>query len=543
MSSIRSILYFFAGSFILFSCFKKEEFKNIEIQEINPAWGVPLLDSRLTLKDIVSALDTNLGVREENDNSYTFYYYDTIFSPKAEEIFLLPDQAFTKSVPSPFSSAVPFPSGKQVSSSFTETEIFDAGNGSSLKYILLKGGQMALTMSSVFKNNISIELILHSVLDQNQKPLIRNYDITPAKSFISDVVNLQGYKIALSENNGETNAFRYTVNYTVTSTGQPLDPGDGVFVSLNLEALKYSLIVGDIGDIGFPPFSGHLDLKVFDQASFGNVYFSQAKLNLTFNNSVGIPINFTINKLESSTSYNKSVDITPVNPPLTIALLAPALAQQGSFAITNVVLNSSNSRIVEAVNPAPDKLEYDFSTAIIHGTDNFILDQSQIKVYARIDIPLKGYVTNYELKDTLPIQKLPERSFSDNNIKGSIDSVVFKLKIENAIPANAYTQLYFLDTNYRMIDSLLLKPDLILASDHVDPVSGEVTSATTKETAIAFDAIRYDRLLERAKYFYIASRITTTTDASGKPINITLQSGNSLRVVISVLTKGKIKIQ
>lgn len=544
MKMVKSIAYFLSISFLFFSCFKKEEFKNIEIQEVNPGWGVPLLDSRLELKDLIAIIDTTIGIKEEADKSYTFYYYDTLSSPKAEDIFQLRDQSFSKVIPSTFLPSITFPVGTELSNSFSQTENFDAGNGSNLKHIDLKDGQIALTISSIFKNRVSIELTLYSLLDPSKKPLVRSYEMTPDKPFISDVINLQGYQIKLSDNSSETNAFKYSVNYKVTSTGQPLSGSDGLSVSINLKSLKYRLIVGDIGDIKFPSYFGDLGIKVFDQSIYGNVYFEQARLDLAFDNSFGIPVDFTINKLRSSTSYGKTVDITPTSPPFLISLVAPTLAEAGSFKRKEVMLDRTNSRIVDAVNPAPNSLEYDFATSIVHGANNFVLDESRINVYGRIAIPIKGYVVDYVLSDTIPIKKLPERTFTENEISGALDSVVFKMKVENAIPANVYTQLYFLDKNYQKIDSLLVRPDAILASDNVDPVSGEVISPTIRELVITYNASRYERLRAQGAYFNVTSRATTTVDkTTGKQINIKLQSNNSLHVIISVLTKGKIKIQ
>ena len=544
MNNAKPIIFYIFITLFLYSCLKKEEFKKVDIQEINPGWGVPILDSKLALKDIVPKIDSSIGIIEESDKTYTLYYYDTIKSPVAEEIFQIADQNFSKVFPSPVSAAIPFPAGQEVLSEFTHKENFDVGNESSLKYILLKDGRLQINISSSFQHGISIELTLHSLLDKNLNPVVRKYDISTAKPSISDIINLQDYKIQLSEKAGETNAFKYSANYKITSTGQALNNSDGIFVSLNLLNLKYKLIAGDIGTLNFPQYNGKLSLPIFDPTSFGNIYFSEAKLNLAFENSLGIPINFTINKLRSTTSYNKEVDITPTAPPLNILLKAPMLSDLGKSVRSGFVLDKTNSRIVEAINPAPNKVEYDFISQVVSGTDNFLFDKSQIKVFARMDIPLKGSISSYELKDTVPIGKFPIRTFAESGASGSVDSISFKLKIENSVPANVFTQLYFLDSTFKVIDSLLIKPDYIIASNNVNPSNGEVISPTIKETVINFTGKRYDRVREYGKHIYISGKFNTSVDpATGKPINITLQSSNALRVVISVLTKGRIKIQ
>lgn len=544
MKIYRQAAFTFGLLILLAACLKKEEFKKFEFQDLEPAWGVPLIDSKVTLKNIVAAIDTGVGLREETDGSYTFYYYDTISSPVMEDLFKLPDQAFHIGVGSPVvnPATFPFPAGTTLKSGFNGEQSIVLANNGQLKYAILKGGNISLNISNTFKHKVDLKITVPSLLDAQQKELVKSYTLSPSQNTLQDNIGLAGYKLQLtSGSTNQTNSFQYRIDYIITSSGNAaLNPADSVSIAIGLQNLKYSLIVGDLGAINFPPYAGVIDLGVFEQTSLGNLHFEEAKLHLAFNNSIGIPVALTINKLKSTTAYGKEVNITPNQ--FTVKIAAPSLSGPGTSKRTDTTLSKDNSGIVDAVNPAPNKLDYDFSSSLSSGTDNFIRDNSQIKVYARIDIPIKGYIKSFEIKDTLASKSLPERTFTSDNADGSLDSAVFKIRIENSLPANAYTQLYFLDSNYAIIDSLLLKPDDIIASNHVDPVTGIVLSPTVKDNTVSMSGSRYDKIRARESYFYIYSRVTTPS-ANGQPINVKLLSSNSMRVLVSVLVKARIKIK
>ena len=238
---------------LIAGCFKKEEIKKLEIPAFQQGWGLPLIDTKLQLKDLVAVIDKNIGLREESDRSYSFIYRDTIVSPFAEELLVLSDQSFQNNIP--FPETIPgftFPLGAPpVKGNYEGKEIFDPGNGGKFLYANLKGGNLQLNLNNGFLHQVSLDVTLQSVLDEFEKPVTVQVQLPPSSSK-SVNVPLIGKRLTLSENAAEVNQFRYNINYSITSTGQPLSSGDELSFDLKLQNLRYSLIVGDIGRIDFP---------------------------------------------------------------------------------------------------------------------------------------------------------------------------------------------------------------------------------------------------------------------------------------------------
>ena len=73
---------------------------------------------------------------------------------------------------------------------------------------------------------------------------------------------------------------------------------------------------------------------------------------------------------------------------------------------------------------------------------------------------MKGYTQGFTLQDTTP--------FSLENIE-QVQSAVFRINVTNGFPASAFTQVYFTDSLYNQLDSLISDPaDLLVESGQLD---------------------------------------------------------------------------
>src|SRR4051812_33977282 len=90
IGSHKTIVFLFIAV-LMYGCsmLKKKDFDpdNIEWKEITPAWGVPLVNSRMTIADAVEKNKSNLIISyDANDDDFiTFIYLDTVSSPNGSE--------------------------------------------------------------------------------------------------------------------------------------------------------------------------------------------------------------------------------------------------------------------------------------------------------------------------------------------------------------------------------------------------------------------------------------------------------------------------
>jgi hypothetical protein len=162
-------------------------------------------------------------------------------------------------------------------------------------------------------------------------------------------------------------------------------------------------------------------------------------------------------------------------------------------------------------------------------TDKFITDQSQIKVYIDVEIPLDGRIHVYALEDTMSIE-LPQSEY--------VEKAVLKLKTTNHFPIDILIQGYFLDSNNVVIDSLIVPPDYIASSGQIDN-NGKVIAPSERYTEVVLTKDRYDKI-SKAKQLIIMGDLATTNNAT---VSVKIYSSYTLQTQLSVQADFKVKLQ
>lgn len=512
-------------------CIKKEEFSNVKLPDWTPSEAAPLINSSLTLKDIVASTKANIS--EDPSGLYSFIYRDTVDSPVAEDIIQLPDQSASTSVGVTSVEITPFPAGKTITKSSDNSFSFNVNYGAGFKYIELKGGTFAISLSSKFRHNVTLNVVFKS-LTVNGVPLSRTYNLNYAGAVpvtLSDNIDLAGVTVDLSGDGTTTNQFDYSVTCAITSTGNPISTLDALSINLDLKSLRYSLLVGDMGSFPISPYDGQMDLNVFDRTLFGDLYFERPKLTLTFDNSFGVPVTFTVNKLQAVTTGNQVLPITSSQLSSPVSLNYPAMNAIGQSETTIITLDKDNSNIRDALNPAPNEVDFSIQTTIGASgtTDRFITDKSRIRVYVEAELPLDGRVHVYALEDTSDVN-MPDSKY--------VEKASLKIKATNGFPIDMKLQVYFLDSLGQMLDSLIVPPNDIAVSGQLD-AQGKVIAPTEKYTEISMDKQEYEKIAHAAKVI-LKGELVTSNNAT---TSVKIYSFYSLRIQLSLLADLKVKLQ
>ena len=112
---------------------------------------------------------------------------------------------------------------------------------------------------------------------------------------------------------------------------------------------------------------------------------------------------------------------------------------------------------------------------------------------------MKGYTQGFTLQDTTP--------FSLENIE-QVQSAIFRINVTNGFPASAFTQVYFTDSLYNQLDSLISDPaDLLVESGQLD-LNGVVIAPVHKRRDEPFNRTRLENVF-KAKYLIIRSTVDT----------------------------------
>ncbi len=539
------------GSLIfLASCFKKEKFDKFEIDPLNVGWGLPIIDSKLSLGDILGAIQDKKNLKANPlDSSYTFTYFDTLPPIKSENLLVLQSRQFSKDLTLPATAPTIIPAGGNYSGTINGIEPLIFSTDATIKSILFKQGILNVSFASTFKHSITATVTIPSLKNNNG---VYKHDfnipfnggnITPAPS---DRIDLNGYTLDLKGSGGSVNTILYTVDYKITGSGQLVLPGDKLTLGVDFNNLKFKNIIGNFSGLTVPSYSGSTDIKIFDNTLQGNVFFDRATVVLDISNSFGIAMDIKVDSMQTETAYGeKTIPITAntpngievINGKGNIKFASPSLGEIGFIKKTEIVLDTNTSNIKAMINPAPNKLKYVLTPRFQpSNTDQFITDQSKLEVAIKVIIPIYGILEYYLLGDTLGIDKFPARSGEE----WSLDSVQFTFKTTNSLPVDAMTQLYFVDSLGKKIDSLLTRPEAFIRRPLINS-KGKSIEEAVQVTKVHMGGMRYDKIMARTKNIYMIARVLTSKSNDGRQRNIQLFSYNYLRIEICALAIGQVK--
>jgi hypothetical protein len=274
--------------------------------------------------------------------------------------------------------------------------------------------------------------------------------------------------------------------------------------------IAFESIFGYLGQYDFS-FNDSLDINLFDKTISGGIQVGPGAIDLfmDIDNSFGTPVMFTANDLYVSSTknapYHVDINLFGAGLPNMFFINAPDINQIGENVETN--LDFSNSNLGQAFNIAPEKLYFDFIAMTNPESDttasNFLLDNSQISMDLALEVKLFTSIANFTIEDTI--------DFNLNQNTGNIDNLLFRLNAYNGFPLNAYIQVYFADSDYQILDSLIDQPDkrILVGAPVGGPPEYRVTDATHRTTDFNLSKDRIESILNAEKLMLRANLSTT----------------------------------
>ena len=499
----------------------KDNFQFNKIAEIkwDPNVAAPLVYGSLSIKDILNKSNAPNFIIEAGDHSLTLVYKGNLFSLDASNLVNLPDQTFPFSASVGTGLPIPFTTGNNFMGSYSQTVSFGTG-GPSIDSITFKTGILAFSFNSDLHNSGTIKITIPSakkngVVFSNTLPL--NY--TGAVPIVASAnYDLTGYNFDMTSGGAPDNQF--IINYDVTINGSATAPGgaEQVAVSLSMNNMLFSKIFGDIGQQNLSIATDTIDLSIFTNSVAGGGSFTLANpsVKITLSNSFGVPIGAHLSTFEG---YNPGVNFYPITGfPDPLPIPSPTFTpinQVGQTLVDSFQLDKTNSNIVTILNNTPKQIIYkvDAKSNPAGAThNNFILDTSHFKIDVEFDLPLYGTAKNFMLVDTTAF------SFSQN-IPDQVESGIIRTYNANGFPMDIDLQVYFVDSLYTKLDSLVIIPNFILLkSGVVNLTTGRVTSPTETIYDATFDKTRLQKLKNATKI--IIHAIASTTNAGTTDVKI-----------------------
>ena len=131
-----------------------------------------------------------------------------------------------------------------------------------------------------------------------------------------------------------------------------------------------------------------------------------------------------------------------------------------------------------------------------------------------MELPLWGYVYNFHTRDTMDVDV--SDLFNDYN---PLKRALVRIDIQNGFPVETFGQVYFVDENYQVLDSLFYTyQERLLAAADVD-ANGRVLEFSRKITKIEYDTERLEKL-RTCKYIIYAGQANSTDANTNEVVKI-----------------------
>ena len=485
----KNIIYLIAMIAFFTGCLKKEKFVSPTLSNWQPEIGVPLVNSQLTLSDLIKESNSgNISLTTDPNGLYLLTYTDTAFSAVAQDIVKIPDQSDT----------IP---------------VFSLTGNQTLQHTLAFNGQGTLTQADLKSGDLSLDLLTTD--------LAENFTVTLTFPTILNKVTGTPFSVskssAMQANFSLTGSFAgYDIHFNtgnqfdfnISITGATLGTLTG---KLNIINLQYSLLQGSFSSIPIGIMSGESDVTIFTDLLQGNISFADPKVEFDFESSFGVQL--TPNKQYFQTIYKDNTfdemnggDLEPSKN----KIIAPSPAI-GSTKTTTLTVNNTNSTdsaglvaLKTALSKGPQKVKYAVNPVLGNQT-GFIKNDSKIIIIGRLIIPFYGRITSYSLQDTFDI-KIQHTD--------SIQFANFYVKTTNNVPLELKLQVYFVDTtnSYARIDSFFTAGLPLLKAPVVD-LNGAIVSAGVDEQNVDFSETRI-KGLEKANKLLVKATMQTPNPSS-----------------------------
>jgi len=490
MTKAKKILILFLVIVGIVSCRKNS----------GPSWDTqilaPLIKTTLSINNIVTGVNTV----NNSDSSVTLVLHDSLYSLNLDSLLRIPDTTLANVY-----GDIPFPIAVSPGQSILPTGIDSVTNyhigSANLTKAIIRSGYVKFKVKSTILAVTDFSYVVPSA-KLNGQPLTIKLTVPAAvqngnsriKGVDSVILPLDNYNVDF------TGPMHNAYNTIITRLTGILDPNAQNYTlnyldSVIITATFYSIVPeygqGYFGESKKTIGPSKSVFSLFNKITGGNLNLKNVNVNFTLENGFGVDGRLYIDSLISMNSRPGGINI-----PLTASIVHNAIninrAQETAIPSSPVIpsvqrfsLNSSNSNIVQWMDNLPTAIDYKLQLTTdplgnVSGNTDFAYYGYGIKTYFDISVPLYLAANNLTLEDTMPV------SFATSSQAKQIKSGTFTLYASNLFPFSAGLQIYLLDNNMHVTDSILSPAQTIAAG--IPNANGMVTTPDNSILTIPLDS-------------------------------------------------------
>lgn len=542
----------FSAGLLLLSLFTVScnfnELSDTKLAPISPEWAIPLVDDTLFVEDILIRSVDEGAVKNFSNGLYYFVYSSELVGPSMEEAVVVRDTtaSFTNSQTMPGINA-----GQSIT---LPQQSFNLGiRNLVMREMLFKAGTLGLRVNLV--NNAGTRVSANIVYRFDS---IRNGNTALSlSSFFGNGVNssLVNYRFT---NKASSTVTKFYVTPSITAN-QTLPAGNyTIQTELSFNGLKFSYAdVMATNLIPLQPITKDIRIKLFDnryEDDKNDLRFEDPSIQVVVANGFGGDlINMRINNIRSFSDDRDIAQLLTGSgvtslgnqaiPGANINFAAPSVTRSGIFSDTLDKDNTNINDIIKFYNPAPRFVSFDARAITNNAVARIIgADTSKFRLRTNAVLPADGVANSYALADTFELNDLPK-----NNADQTIEEAKFKLVFYNQFPVNMVGNIFFLDANNNIIDSLAVKEVngtfnnvLAIAAQPGGAPEFRVpsTAASKNERLFTISKNRYNNIQSKAVKGILRAKLSSYSNQGNttKP-RTRIYSDYAIRVKIGLSTK------
>ena len=266
--------------------------------------------------------------------------------------------------------------------------------------------------------------------------------------------NLADHKVDLTTNPDQPyNSVPIRLGYKVFTGNDMLEFGPEQNINIqitNPDSIVFRYLEGNMGKLEEDVFTDTLNFKIEDFLKnflSGEITFYDPKLNIVYDNPIGIPGNFELN-LVGTNSKGEKVDVFEGHNNKFI-IQAPSCdsVRQGLGIVSDIQLNKNTCNIVDFIKLLPNQIEYSGKYLV---NDNAVDENSILNCVSNIgdahltieaELPMNLSVNNLVLQQEVNLSEIPNIENIDN-----IESLRLFIYTENQFPVDVSLKITMLDT-------------------------------------------------------------------------------------------------
>jgi hypothetical protein len=486
------------------------------------SWDTDLTSPIFTTSFGIDNLIPDSLLVKNPDSSLVLVYNKTLCNFSLDSLFNLPDTTLLNDYRLPLGSFT-FHSGDAITPSAPgnmNTTSYSL-HGAGLKTVFLRSGVMRVRVTNKVRKKIQLNYQIPSA-SINGQPFNRTVMVpgrtgSSAGSFSADY-DLSGYTVDLSgQNHNSINTVVTIINANIDPTAPATDTvlvtsADDLAISSTFQKLVPGYARGYFGQSVQNLGPTENVFPVFSKIIAGALQLQSIQLTFHIDNSIGLDARINIPSIYSKNSRTgQTVQLSApiINNPININ------RAQESFSVPPVIpthytttLNNSNSNTKALIENLPDKLGFQLSITPnpmgnVSGYNDFVYYGDGLKAGMDLQMPLSMVASNLTIADTLNVNF--DKVSSNVN---RLHSCFLTLYAENGFPFDAAVQLFMMDQNGHVKDSL------IGSMNHIDPAPVDASfKATAKRETILRIPVNETKIanLIGSKKLMILARFNTSS--------------------------------